>query len=149
MRVLLIAALLFACACQRQAEDVSRNGSTAAANTPPSAAMSTNANPKEAPEAGGGPTLAQGATQEVDLIEYQINLPETLPAGRTTFNIENGGKEEHAFVIEGNGIEKKSAELQRGDTTSLDVTLAPGTYTIYCPVDGHKDKGMKRTLTVR
>ena len=36
-----------------------------------------------------------------------------------------------------------------GKTASLTVTLKPGTYTFYCPVDGHKAAGMKGTLKVK
>ena len=31
---------------------------------------------------------------------------------------------------------------------SLDVTLSPGKYEIYCPVDGHKAKAMATDITV-
>jgi uncharacterized cupredoxin-like copper-binding protein len=30
----------------------------------------------------------------------------------------------------------------------MTVTLKPGTYTVYCPMPGHAEKGMKRTLRV-
>jgi uncharacterized cupredoxin-like copper-binding protein len=87
--------------------------------------------------------------QEVHLLEYQINMPDTLPAGRTVFQIDNAGKENHAFEMEGPGVETKTQTLTRGNTTTLSVDLKPGTYTVYCPVDGHKGKGMKRTITVK
>ena len=104
--------------------------------------------PPDRDSPGNAPTPAP-PTQEVHLIEYAIHMPDTLPAGRVAFNVENGGKETHAFEIEGNGIEAKTNELSRGNTASLEVDLKPGTYTIYCPVDGHKDKGMKKTITVK
>ena len=85
---------------------------------------------------------------EVHLIEYQIHMPQTLRAGRVAFNVENGGKEDHANEIEGNGIEEKTEILKRGNTAALEVDLKPGTYTVYCPVDDHKDKGMKVTVKV-
>ena len=78
-----------------------------------------------------------------------IFISETLRAGRVAFNVENGGKEDHAFEIEGNGIEQKSEILSRGNSASLEVDLKPGTYTVYCPVPGHADKGMKKTVTVK
>lgn len=104
--------------------------------------------PPEKHEPAGAPKPA-GPVQEVHLIEYEIHMPQALPAGRLAFNVENGGKEDHAFEIEGNGVHQQTNVLKRGDTTALEVNLAPGTYTVYCPVDGHKDKGMRRTLTVR
>jgi uncharacterized cupredoxin-like copper-binding protein len=42
-----------------------------------------------------------------------------------------------------------SSDLTRGDTTELTVNLPAGSYTVYCPVDGHRDKGMQRTIVVR
>jgi hypothetical protein len=119
--------------------------------TPPQMAEPTPLNPVHAPDAhtpSNAPTPAS-PTQEVHLIEYAIHMPDTLPAGRVAFNVENGGKETHAFEIEGNGIEQKTNELTRGNTASLEVDLKPGTYTIYCPVDGHAEKGMKKTVTVK
>ena len=104
--------------------------------------------PPETDNPAERPTAAS-PTQEVHLMEYAIHMPDTLPAGRVAFNVENGGKETHAFEIEGNGIEQKTNELTRGNTAALEVDLKPGTYTVYCPVNGHAEKGMKKTVTVR
>jgi uncharacterized cupredoxin-like copper-binding protein len=76
-------------------------------------------------------------------------MPQTLQAGHISFNVQNAGKEQHGFEIEGNGIEQKTEVLQRGNTASLDVDLKPGTYTVYCPVKGHRGKGMEVKVTVR
>ncbi|HUR82143.1 MAG TPA: plastocyanin/azurin family copper-binding protein [Thermoanaerobaculia bacterium] len=119
--------------------------------TPPQMGEASTMNPVIPPNTDlpqKAPTPAP-STQEVHLIEYSIHMPDTLPAGHIAFNVENGGKETHAFEIEGNGIEEKTDELSRGNTASLEVDLRPGTYTIYCPVDGHKGKGMKKTITVK
>jgi len=42
-----------------------------------------------------------------------------------------------------------SVLLKAGEKTSLTVSLPAGTYTVYCPLPGHADKGMKGTLTVQ
>jgi len=77
-------------------------------------------------------------------------MADVLHPGRQTFKIANGGKETHNFVIEGAGLSLKLAsDLARGDTAEMPVDLKPGTYTIYCPIDGHRGKGMQRTVTVR
>jgi plastocyanin len=86
---------------------------------------------------------------DVELLEYQIRMSDTLAAGKQTFRIANGGHEQHGFAIEGPGVSKQLANnLTRGDTAELEVTLQPGTYTVWCPVDGHRGKGMQRTITV-
>ena len=93
---------------------------------------------------------AAAKSLEVQLTEYEIRIPDTLPAGTQQLHIVNAGKENHGFVIEGAGAEQKlAAPLSRGDAGDLTVTLAAGTYTVYCPVDGHRGKGMSRTLTVK
>lgn len=148
MRTAILALLLFA-ACQRhETVDVAKSGPLATTTIPPGAVTASGTIPAERDDPGSRPTLA-GPVQEVHLIEYQIHLPDSVPAGKLTFNVENGGKEDHGFEIEGNGIEEKTDILKRGDTASLDVELPAGTYTVYCPVKGHAEKGMKRTLVVR
>ena len=87
--------------------------------------------------------------QDVQLIEYAIRMPETMPAGTVVFNVANAGKEDHGFEIEGPGVETSTQVLKRGDTAALEVNLKPGTYTAYCPVKGHKEKGMRRTVVVK
>jgi uncharacterized cupredoxin-like copper-binding protein len=61
----------------------------------------------------------------------------------------NVGSVDHALEVEGQGIEEESSEVAPGETTTLKVNLPKsGTYEIYCPVDGHKDKGMEGMITV-
>lgn len=152
--VLLLSAFLLVSCKSDSPGDMSRNTPSQSGNdtaTPPQMAEPSTMNPVHAPHTdtpANAPTPAS-PTQEVHLIEYAIHMPDTLPAGRVAFNIENGGKEKHAFEIEGNGIEQKTNELTRGNTASLEVDLKPGTYTVYCPVDGHAEKGMKKTVVVR
>jgi plastocyanin len=150
MRYATLAVLVFMLiACQRQKNvDVAQSGGPATTTTPPSASVASGTVAAERDDPGSRPTLA-GAAQEVHLIEYQIHLPDSLPAGKVTFNVENGGKEGHGFEIEGNGIEEKTDILRSGDSAALQVDLRPGTYTVYCPVKGHKGKGMQRTLVVK
>lgn len=97
----------------------------------------------------GAATPSTGNSVEVDLSEFAITMPDTLPAGPTTFMISNTGDVKHNFEIEGQGIEKKlSMNLKSGESKTLKVDLEPGTYTVYCPVGEHADKGMKMQLVV-
>jgi uncharacterized cupredoxin-like copper-binding protein len=89
-------------------------------------------------------------TVDVQLLEYQIRMADTLNAGPQRLRIANAGHEQHGFAIEGPGLSTQlGSNLTRGDTTELQVTLQPGTYTVWCPVDKHRGKGMQRTITVR
>jgi uncharacterized cupredoxin-like copper-binding protein len=39
--------------------------------------------------------------------------------------------------------------VQNGGVSTVNVKLAPGTYTFYCSVPGHRQAGMQGTLTVK
>ena len=54
----------------------------------------------------------------------------TAKHGKVTLVMANPSGLPHAIAVEGHGIDKK------------------GTYTFYCPVDGHKAAGMKGRLVV-
>jgi plastocyanin len=69
-------------------------------------------------------------------------------AGTVTFQFANASQVPHAFAVEGHGVDKDSKIITGGKTT-LTVDLKPGTYQFYCPVDSHKQQGMKGTLTVK
>jgi glucose/arabinose dehydrogenase/uncharacterized cupredoxin-like copper-binding protein len=100
-----------------------------------------------------GATEATGTTAEgtvdVGLVEFEMQMPNTVAAGSVTFNITNNGTMEHSFEIEGNGVEVElESTLQPGESGTLTIDLAPGTYTVYCPVGDHRSRGMELTLTV-
>ena len=149
-------AMLFLLACPaRRNEDASRaapsKSSTAAANTQAVPESSTAMNPVAPPQKAGDrlPGVALPAFT-VQLSEYEIRIPDVLPARDCTATIVNAGKENHSFEIIGNGVHISLREpLSRGDQTTLDLHLQPGTYTVDCPVDGHRSKGMSRTVVVK
>jgi hypothetical protein len=86
---------------------------------------------------------------EVRLTEFTIQMPPTVPIGRVTFSVTNDGTMEHNFEIEGQGIEERfDTNLKPGELRSLQVDLAAGTYTVYCPVEDHKGRGMQLELKV-
>jgi hypothetical protein len=107
------------------------------------------------PIVAGTPAAAQAAEPQVvdvALSNFVIDMPDTLPAGPTRFAITNNGQAPHNFVIEGNGQSRKLANnLQPGQSGFLNIDLAPGTYTIFCPVGegAHRAQGMELTLTVQ
>jgi hypothetical protein len=85
------------------------------------------------------------------LSEWKIDLSEaSVPAGRVTFTATNGGSIPHALEVEGEGIERKTDLIQPGGSTTLTLTLTPGSYEVYCPVGetSHKKLGMETSLTV-
>ena len=138
MRGVAILLLLFSLACNRR--ETSDDTATSNTMNPPI--------PQEVDRPSARPTVASPA-QEVQLIEYSIRMPDALPAGHVALNVQNAGKEDHGLEIEGNGVHQSTQILKRGDTGALEVDLKPGTYTVYCPVKGHKERGMSRTITVQ
>jgi plastocyanin len=85
------------------------------------------------------------------LSEWKVELSEpTVAAGAVTFTVTNAGSIPHGFEVEGHGIEQQTALLQPGSSATLTLTLAPGTYEVYCPVgeDSHKKLGMETHLQV-
>jgi hypothetical protein len=86
---------------------------------------------------------------EVKLTEFAIELPKTVPIGKMVFSVTNAGTMEHNFEVEGKGLEKKlEMNLKPGETGNLQVDLPAGTYTVYCPVDDHRKRGMQLELIV-
>jgi hypothetical protein len=139
--VLLAAALLLAACPGNRQEDESQTG--------PPKNSTTTMSPRTPAATTTLPATAAPVT-EVQLLDYEIRMADTLPAGPQHFRIANGGHEQHGFAIEGPGVSTQLANnLTRGDTTELAVTLQPGTYTVWCPVDKHRGKGMQRTITVQ
>jgi uncharacterized cupredoxin-like copper-binding protein len=68
---------------------------------------------------------------------------ESFPPGIYTFLAMNAGQTEHALVIAGPDVAgKRTPVLQPGQSAKLTTTLQPGSYELYCPVDGHKADGM-------
>ncbi|MFJ7066986.1 copper-binding protein [Streptomyces sp. NPDC101115] len=91
------------------------------------------------------------ASTQVDatLSDFRITFSqETFAPGDYTFTAKNTGQHDHALEFEGPGGENRSETIGPGGSTTLKVTLESGTYEVYCPVDGHKDRGMKTEITV-
>jgi plastocyanin len=95
---------------------------------------------------GGGQQLALAAPADGSLKFDKTTLDAN--AGTVTIDFDNPSSVEHGVEIEGNGVEKVSDIVTKGKT-SVTADLKAGTYEYYCPVTGHKEAGMKGTLTVQ
>jgi Uncharacterized copper-binding protein len=92
-----------------------------------------------------------GHTVPVSETEFKITLSaEKLAPGKVTFAVTNAGKIPHDLVVSGSGVtgSAKTPLLNPGQTAKLTVTLAAGSYTLYCSVPGHRAAGMSAKLTV-
>jgi uncharacterized cupredoxin-like copper-binding protein len=70
--------------------------------------------------------------------------------GLVTIRLVNDGKVAHALAVDGpNGLVELDGRVEPGATATLEADLdKPGTYTMYCPLGGHRAKGMSGTITV-
>ncbi len=73
----------------------------------------------------------------------------TVPTGMVTFEVKNVGTISHAFEIQGNGIDERTATIDPGKSVNLTVKLAAGTYEVFCPIPGHKAAGMDGKVTAK
>ena len=95
---------------------------------------------------GAAPT---GEVVEVGLNDFYIDMPTSLPAGPVTFFITNYGPSTHSFEIDGPGIDEAlTHELEPGQQGAFTVELQAGTYSVICPIPGHRDSGMSLVVTV-
>jgi uncharacterized cupredoxin-like copper-binding protein len=135
---LTLALLMAGCSAPPKTEEQQGANTRTASNTAPTA---TNTAPA---------TTEPKGTVEVKLTEFKIEMPTSVAAGATTIKVTNAGKDTHSFEVEGNGIETElETKLKAGESGMLQVDLKPGTYHVYCPVDGHKKLGMSLNLTVK
>jgi uncharacterized cupredoxin-like copper-binding protein len=97
--------------------------------------------------------------------------PSTAPAGEVTFEVTNGGNQEHEFVVlqselalEDLPFDEAADEvlendpavtvideiesIMPGETKTLTVTLDAGTYALICNLEGHFRMGMASEFTV-
>jgi uncharacterized cupredoxin-like copper-binding protein len=97
----------------------------------------------------GAATLALKASESGGLSLIPAALQ--AKAGSVTLKLDNpsGNGLPHAIALEGAGVDRHGATAQPGASSSLTVTLKPGTYVFYCPVGGHRAAGMQGRLTVR
>jgi manganese oxidase len=80
------------------------------------------------------------------LTEWGIEGDLVVPPGPVSFEVHNAGLIVHNVEIAGVGV---SRDISSGRTVTWDAgTLAEGTYEIVCNIPGHKEAGMRATLTV-
>ena len=127
-------------------------GSSKKSSTPAAAPTQTTTAPTTtAPSSGGGGGGAQTLKLSADPNgQFKFDKTSlTAKAGSVTLDMTNPSAISHAIAVKDNGVSSKGATVGQGATSKITVTLKPGTYTFYCPVDGHEAAGMKGTLTVK
>lgn len=92
----------------------------------------------------GGATPS-GEQAMVSVKEFSIT-PASVGAGGS-LEVTDDGAIVHNLAIE--GTELITPDIQAGESAVLELgDLAPGTYTMFCQIPGHRDAGMEAELTV-
>ena len=128
-------------------DDDDSGGSSGSSNTSSSGAggnTNTNTTAKSGP--GGRQVISISADPSGALKFNKSSL--SAKAGKVTIVMANPSDLPHAIEVEGNGVEIKGQTVNKGGTSKASGDLKAGTYEFYCPVDSHKQAGMKGTLTV-
>lgn len=135
-----LAALAAGCGEDREGSVDQSGGSTSTTGTGTTDTRTT-------PAVGGAP-VARIAVRET---EYALDPqnPRIARAGVVSFAVKNAGKVLHALEVEGPSGEVETKGIDPGASATLEVDLSkPGKYEWYCPIDDHKGRGMKGTITV-
>lgn len=115
--------------------------STPEASPRASPEASPSASPMASPAAGG---------EEIVLIAKDIMYDKTELEGPAdtdiTVTLKNEGVLEHDFAIE--ELDIVTDLLKPGETGSVTINAPAGEYEYWCTVAGHKESGMKGTLTL-
>lgn len=122
---------------------------------PPESTTAASTTDATHPASPGGtavvPDVAAGTTVLVMLNDNSLAVREqTIPPGPAVLTVENGGTEVHNLVIEGNGLNRTTeGTIPAGGSATIEVTFAPGTYTLYCPVPDHRQNGEEATIQIQ
>ena len=84
-------------------------------------------------------------------MQYKPNELRAKPGQQMEVTLINKGKEEHNIEFElPDGEQELETPVKPGNRATLTLVAPeqPGTYTIYCPVDNHRQKGMTGKLIV-
>jgi hypothetical protein len=107
------------------------------------------AQPYALPYGSDPPAAAQTQVVTVILTEFKVTVsPTEVHPGQVTLQVRNEGRDTHGLAIESTDL--RIPNLKPGQAAALTFVAQSGkTYTLYCPVDAHKELGMKARLPVR
>jgi plastocyanin len=119
---------------------------TPAPTSVPSPAAVTPAAPTSVPASPAGTP-----TTSLQVLDFKLNpFDLTVRSGLVSIIVDNAGPTVHNVAIRGDDetILGTSPDLREGESGTLEATLEPGSYTLFCSLPGHESLGIKGTLTV-
>jgi uncharacterized cupredoxin-like copper-binding protein len=120
----------------------SSSSSSSAASPPPAQTTPTTSS------GGGASSNLQVAADPSGALKFDKSSL-SAKSGNVKITMNNPSSVPHGIGVKGNGLDKDGAVVNKGSTSTVSVSLKPGTYEFYCPVPGHEQAGMKGTLTVK
>ncbi|HEX4520415.1 MAG TPA: plastocyanin/azurin family copper-binding protein [Gaiellaceae bacterium] len=97
-------------------------------------------------------TAATRSQVQVVEKEYSLTLSRLrVRSGTVVVQLVNFGMDDHDLVVQGSAKGSKPvtfATLAPGKLETKTLKLAPGRYTLYCSIPGHRALGMVASLTV-
>ena len=126
-------------------------GSPGATPSPAVPGGSTSSPPGQ-PGSGEAPAPPPSLPEvQISAVEYHFTLSRTtVPAGKVILQFVNDGQDEHNLNAQGaTGQSAAAFAIERPKAVTRQVVeLRPGSYTLFCSLADHEQKGMKATLTV-
>ena len=122
-----------------------KSESTQAQTTPPAQTSTGQTTSSGGATAGSNLKLSADPSGQLKFDKSSLDAK----SGDVTLTMDNPSSVPHAIAVKGNGIDKDGKTAQQGGTSTITVSLKPGKYEFYCPVDQHEQSGMKGTLTVK
>ncbi|MPZ98392.1 MAG: hypothetical protein GEU80_03470 [Dehalococcoidia bacterium] len=166
--VALAGALVFAAACgdngdgEDGADGENGGAPTVTTTTTPPNGGDT-ATPTETADGGAG---GGGEAVAVSLTDFAIDMPGSVSAGDTTFEVTNDGGTEHDFIVIATDmapdalpvdgaqvaldeldVVEETTSIPSGETSEAEASLDAGAYVVICNVAGHYELGMRTALT--
>ena len=122
------------------------SSSTPSSTTPAtSSPAATSSAPPSSGQAAGSLTIAADPSGQLKFTKSAL----TTKAGKVIIQFTNNAALSHNLTVSKGGAVLGATPTFQGGSKTLTLNLKPGTYTFYCSVPGHRDGGMKGTLTVR
>ena len=141
----------------KEAQGAPSNGETAPPATPGGQPQASSGGNQQAPTTATGTTQTAPAAENLDfstpsgtaLAFNQKSV--SAKAGSATIHFQNNQVIAHDVAIQkgSTGPILAQTNLVANGSASTTVNLAPGTYTFFCTVPGHREAGMVGTLTVK
>jgi uncharacterized cupredoxin-like copper-binding protein len=116
---------------------------------PASSDSNTTTAPAATPEAAAGGSVTE---VQATLREWGLDLStKEVAAGTVRFVVTNTGRMAHNLTVSGLGgtLGATPNFPASAGAQTLEVTLAPGTYTVFCSLPGHAQQGQTAQLVVK